>query len=132
MNEPKIEVIEGRRTTIVERKPPLPQKLDSLIGGLTHVKYRADVTPQGARYSCELREHRFLRLREGRYIGPDAIVRDLRIEMCADCGAVCVRDISFDTAFGGESVPIGRRGPNRKDHILGWYSGARRNGREHR
>ena len=123
------QLIEGREVAVVETRPPLPQRLDTLIDSLRHVTYRTDFQPRGARYSCELREHRFDRIREGRYLGPDGIARDLRIEMCLDCGGVQVRDVSLDTMPG---LASGRRGPNRKSHILGWYSGARPAGREYR
>lgn len=128
---PDTQLIEGRRVQVVEHKPPLPQRLDTLIGALQHVTYRTDFAPAGARYSCELREHRFTRIREGRYLGPDAIVRDLRIEMCRDCGGVQVRDISVMDSLDGERVPTGRRGPSRVSQVLGWYSGARPAGREY-
>lgn len=128
------EVIEGRPTLVVQTSPPLPQKMPDLLTALTAVTYRADFTPAGARASCEMRKHRFERFREGRYFGPDAIVRDLRLEMCLDCGAVCVRDISYDRLEDprGGYLPTGRHGPARRDLVLGWYSGMRRNRREYR
>ena len=110
----------------MKERPPLPQKMPALLAALTHVTYRADFTLGGMAASCELRTHRFARFREGRHVGIDGVVRDLRLEMCRDCGAVAVRDISYDRLPG---LPTGQAGPNRRDYILGWYSGARRNQR---
>jgi hypothetical protein len=120
------QLIEGRPTLVVETKPPLPQKLDGLLGSLQFVRYRDDIRPTGTAASCQLRDHRFALFREGRHVGLDGIVRDLRLLMCQDCGAVVVRDISVDRL---EGLPTGGRGPARKDMVIGWYSGARRNGR---
>lgn len=129
MTEPRREIIEGRPTLIVERRSPLPQHLDTLLGSLTMIRYRDDIRPTGASASCELREHRMKLLREGRYVGLDGIVRDLAIRMCADCGGTEVRDVSVDRL---DDLTVARSGPNRKSHVIGWYSGARRNGREYR
>ncbi len=124
-----VETIEGQQTLVVENKPPLQGKLPALLDALSHVTYRADIRPGGASTACQLRDHRFQRFREGRHVGLDGVVRDLSLQMCADCGAVCVRDTSIDRLPG---LPTGRRGPARKDHVLGWYSGARPNSREYR
>lgn len=122
------ETIEGQRTLVVERNPPLQPKLDQLLGALYGLTFREDIRPGGTSAACDARDHRFLRFREGRHLGLDGVVRDLRLLMCADCGAVCVRDISFDRLPG---LSTGRRGPIRKDHVLGWYTGARRKGRQY-
>jgi hypothetical protein len=125
----RLATIEGRRTTVVEREPPLPRKLDQLIGQLFAVSVSVDITPTGPAAACEtLRSHRFTTIREGRHFGTDRVLRDLRLQMCADCGAVCVRDVSYDRLGG---LPVGRGGPRRRDLILGWYSGARRGGRQY-
>lgn len=126
---PDLQTIEGQKTLVVERRPPLQPKLDGLLGALTHVTARVDITPGGTSVACELRDHRFRLFREGRHVGLDGVVRDLRLQMCADCGAVCVRDISFDRLPG---LPTGRGGPRRRDDVLGWYSGKRRAAREYR
>lgn len=123
---PRTILIDGAPTTVVERQPPLPAKLDQLIARLFSVTVSTDITPSGATNACDLRMHRFATLREGRYLGPDRLLRDLRIEMCPHCGACCVRDISYDRVSG---LPIGRGGLRRRDLVLGWYSGARRNQR---
>lgn len=133
MNKPSLPVarlatIEGQRTTVVERKPPLPSKLDQLIGSLFAVTLSVDITPSGAAAACEQRNHPFTTIREGRHFGSDRVLRDLRIQMCPHCGAVCVRDVSFDRLGG---LPVGRGGPRRRDLILGWYSGSRRAGRQY-
>lgn len=121
--------IEGRDVVVVRRQPPLPRRLDTLLSLIYQVSVREDIRPAGATASCEvLRTHRFAVLREGRYLGPDQIVRDLRVTMCRDCGAACVRDVSVDSLDG---LPSGRGGPARRDLILGWYSGARRGQRQY-
>lgn len=126
---PRYLTIEGQRTLVVENKPPIPARLDLLIGSLFGVTVSNDIRPTGASVACEQwRTHRFDVLRVGRAMCLDRVLRDLRIEMCQDCGAVCVRDISYDRLSG---LPIGGAGPARRDLILGWYSGAARNRRVH-
>lgn len=123
-------IIEGRKVTVVNRRPPLQPSLDRLLAALYLVSVREDIRPSGASAQCERdREHRFGVLREGRHVGLDGLVRDLRVQMCRDCGAVCVRDISRDRLDG---LPTGGRPLARKDHVIGWYSGARRNQRQYR
>ena len=121
--------IEGTETLIVESNPPLPAKLDALLRGMSHVAFHEVIQPTGASNACTVwRTHRFGILQEGVYVCLDGIVRDLRIQMCRDCGACCVRDISFDRLPG---LPLGRSGAARRDLILGWYSGARSGQRQH-
>lgn len=127
--EPRISNIEGQRTLVVERTPPLQPKLPGLLDALSLVTYRADILPSGAATSCQRRDHRFARFREGRHVGLDGVVRDLALQMCQDCGAVVVRDTSLDRLPG---LPTGRSGPARRDLVLGWYSGARPNSRQYR
>lgn len=127
---PRFETIEGRRTLVVERKPPLPATLEALLRMLFSVSVSTDIRPSGATAACEQwRTHRFTTIRQGRALCVDRILRDLRIDMCADCGAVCVRDISYDRLSG---LQPGGRGPARRDLILGWYTGARRGQRQYR
>jgi hypothetical protein len=122
-------IIEGKSTLVVNRTPPLPQKLDVLLGELFGVLVTKDIRPTGASSACETwRTHRFDTLRVGRHFGRDRVLRDLRLQMCLDCGAVCVRDISYDRISG---LPTGGKGPARRDLVLGWYSGARRANRRH-
>lgn len=126
-----LEMIEGQKTLVVDRRPPLQPSLDRLLAAIYMVTQREDIRPAGARLECEVeRTHRMAVLREGRHVGLDGLVRDLRVEMCRDCGACCVRDISFQTSVGGERVPRGRKPPQRGDIVIGWYSGARRRQRE--
>ncbi len=131
---PRVETIEGQRTLVEERTPPLPPRLDALLASMFALTVRRDLTLTGTRQSCEvLREHPFVVIREGRALCTDRVLRDLRVEMCPHCGAVCVRDISYDRFEGSlAGLSHGRRGPARRNAILGWYSGARRNSREYR
>jgi hypothetical protein len=127
INPQQYQVIEGQRTLVVERTPPLPSRLDALIASMFSLSVSIDIKPAGTSVACEQwRTHRFTTIRQGRALCRDRMLRDLRVDMCADCGAVCVRDISYDRLGG---LPIGGRGPARRDLILGWYSGARRNSR---
>ena len=136
----RVETIEGRKTLVQQTASPLPQKLDGLFAEMFSLLVKVDITITGASAQCErLREHRFTTIREGRHFGRDRVLRDLRVQMCADCGAVCVRDISYDRislyserSRKLEEVPAARRGPVRRDLILGWYSGARPNNRQYR
>lgn len=129
-----IEIIEGRKTLVAPTGSGLPPKLVDLLGQLTNVTFRDDFELAGARPVCDaLREHRFRRFREGRWFARAGIRRgellDLLLAMCQDCGAVRVTDVSYDVSFDGERIPLGRRGPNRRNHILDWYSGGRPNQR---
>ncbi len=125
----RVATIEGQKVTVVERTPPLPRSLDLLLGSML-VTYRDhNLRPTGASVMCEqLREHRFTTLAKGRHVGRDGIVRDLHVRMCNDCGAAQVRDISIDRLDG---LPTGRGGARRRDVILGWYTGSRRNARQY-
>ncbi len=130
--EPRLETIEGRQTLIVVNRPKLQPKLVGLLSALSHVRVARDIRPSGMAAQCERdREHRFETLREGRHVGLDGVVRDLRILMCLDCGAAQVRDISYDTTVAGEPVPRSGR-PKRRDLVIGWYTGRRAAGREYR
>lgn len=127
--EPRVTVIEGRRTLIVERRPPLPPTLDALRRGMT-IAWETTITRRGARVACvSEQDHRLFRFIEGRHVGSDGVVRDLRLFMCADCEAVQVRDVSQDRMT---RLPTGRQPLRRRDHVLGWYSGARPNQRSYR
>lgn len=129
--EPRLTTIEGRQTLVVERRPPLQPRLDALLSAM-FITSRSDVRPTGARIACEVeREHPFVMLAEGRHVGTDGVVRDLRVLMCPFCGAAQVRDQSFDTSIAGEPVPRNRP-PQRRDHVIGWYTGKRRSGREYK
>lgn len=120
--QPRVAIIEGRRTLIVERRPPLPARLGDLLARLR--VYPIRVT--GWRSECSDQEHRLVPLADGSYLCPDGIRRDVRVLICRDCEAACVRDVTVDRLPG---LITGRLAPRRRDHVLGWYSGARRNQR---
>lgn len=128
-------VIEGETVLVIERRPPLPRKLDALLASPGMRVFPVRVT--GWRSDCGAQLHRLVSLAEGTYRGPDGLRRDLRIQMCADCESVCVRDVSIDTLAhldptGRGSLRPSRLTPRRRDEVMGWYTGARRNQREYR
>ncbi len=127
----RLEMIEGVPTLRTpDNRPPLQPSLDRLLSAIYMVTAREDITPRGASIRCEVeREHPFRTLREGRHVGLDGVVRDLRVEMCPLCGAALVRDVSYDRLDG---LPVGRRGPRRRDSVIGWYSGGRRAQRQYK
>lgn len=120
-----IEIIEGRAVIVAETRPPLPSRLDQLLGSM-RLTFRSPFAVTGWRSACEEREHRLRLFAEGRHLGLDGHVRDLRLSMCVDCEAVQVRDVSPDTIAG---LPRSSLAPRRRDHVMGWYSGARKNQR---
>ena len=122
MNEPRVTTIEGRPTLVIERRPPLPARLDALLASLT--VYPVHIS--GWRSACSDQSHRLLLFAEGRYRCLDGVVRDLRLRMCLDCEAVEVRDVSVDRLPGLRVSRLTRR-----DHVIGWYSGARRGQRKY-
>lgn len=127
--EPRVTVIEGRRTLIVERRPPLPPTLDALRRSMA-VAWETTITRRGARTACvSEQDHRLFRFLEGRHAGTDGVVRDLRLFMCADCEAVQVRDVTTDRL---SRLPTGRLPLRRRDQIVGWYTGSRPRQREYR
>lgn len=128
-------VIDGQTVLVVERRPPLPPKLDALLASPGMRVFPIRIS--GWRDDCGRETHRLLVVAEGWHRGPDGIRRDLRVQMCADCESVCVRDVSLDTFAAYD--PTGRGllrpsslAPRRRDHVLGWYTGARRNQRQYR
>lgn len=127
----RLEMVEGTPTLRTpDNRPPLQPSLDRLLAAIYSVTAREDIRPAGARVTCEVdRTHRFGTLREGRHVGLDGLIRDIRVEMCRDCGACCVRDVSYDRMDG---LPVGRRGPRRRDVVIGWFTGNRRDKREYR
>lgn len=127
----RLQMIEGVPTLRTpDNRPPLQPSLDRLLSAMYMVTVREDIRPRGASIRCEVeRDHPFQVFREGRHVGLDGVVRDLRLEMCPLCGAVCVRDITYDRLDG---LPVGRRGPRRRDSVIGWYSGGRRAQRQYK
>jgi hypothetical protein len=158
------QVIEGRRTLVVESQSALPRSLQTLLTEMAPFGFSArhDFTLAGARPACEvLRVHRWQPFRTGHWPNPRAFsvvigkqadgtlqtatvprgTRNLRLEMCADCGAVMVRDISSHGTLGGRAARIvntqtGREriapAVGQRDLVIGWYSGKRRAAREYR
>lgn len=132
MTDPRVEVIEGRRTLVIERTPPVPSDLRLMLeggrdaAGRTWVPIRVlhsqKLVIGGARGSCLGQDHRLSGWLIGAHLGSDGITRRLALYACADCGAVCVRDQSLDTL---DRLPTGPIPLRRKDHVLAWYSGAR-------
>jgi hypothetical protein len=118
----RVTVIEGRQTLVVERRPPLPPRLGDLLARLRVYPVRI----RGWRSSCSDQDHRMVPLADGSFLCYDGVRRDLRVSICADCEAACVRDVSVDRLVG---LPTGRHAPRRRDGVIGWYSGARRNQR---
>ena len=124
------QTISGRRVEVVVRTPPIQPNLEHLRRAM-RVTFEVPMPAMGgATQSCVvLREHRLTRFLEGRHVGLDGVIRDLRLLVCRDCHAVCVRDVSADTL---DRLPVGGAGPKRRDLILGWYTGARPAQREFR
>lgn len=155
-----LQIIEGQRVLVVESQSALPKSLATLLSEMAPFGFseRYDFTLAGARPACEvLRVHRWQTFRVGHWPNPRPFqvvighggetetiprgTRNLRLEMCADCGAVMVRDISthgwlgakpsrlVNTQTGAERIApaVGQR-----DLVIGWYSGKRRAGREYR
>lgn len=144
MSEPRFAVVEGRSVLVIERVPPIAPSLNLLLNGgrdakqrlwpSLRVSLRNPLTITGSPSASCLSssnastkdDHNLRRWIEGFYTCSDNVVRYLSLQACTDCGAVCVRDRSFDTL---EGLSHGRRPLRRRDEVLGWYSGARRNGR---
>lgn len=164
--EPRTATIEGRPTLVVANQASLPPSLATLLGEMAPFGFaeRADFTLAGTRPACEvLRVHRWKTFRVGRWsnlrefgvvvghetVGSQAIprtvtvprgVRNLRLDMCADCGAVAVRDITPEKWAGARPATLvnlatGKRrvasAVGQPDLVIGWYSGRRRKGREY-
>ncbi len=156
---PRNTVIEGRAVLVAANQSTLPRSLSTLLAEMAPFGFseRHDFTLAGARPACEvLRVHRWQSFRTGHWsnarafdvvIGTDqrttipAGVRSLRLEMCADCGAVCVRDISTHGWMGASAARLvntqtgqERIAPSvgQREIVIGWYSGKRRAGREYR
>jgi hypothetical protein len=154
--------IEGRSTLVVDNQSTLPRSLADLLGLMAPFGFaeRQDFTLAGTRTACEvLRAHRWRLFRRGHWsnqrafsivIGQDAHglktqtvpagMRQLRLDMCADCGAVAVHDITPSGWAGAKPVRLVNRltgvervapAVGQPDLVIGWYSGKRRAGREY-
>ena len=99
----------------------LPSNLDALLrlisSGLVY-----PVPVRGARTACTATETHDMR----KWVTGTLNGRDVRLNKCADCEAVEVRDVSLDLAIG--STRLSRRPLNR---LLGWYSGKAQSSRIH-
>lgn len=95
--------------------PILPSNLDALLRLISNgLAYQVPV--RGATAACTADETHDMRLWvTGTYSG-----RSLRLNKCADCESVEVRDVSLDLNLGGSS--LARRPLNA---LLGWYTGNR-------
>lgn len=99
----------------------LPANLDALLRLLGNgLVYQVPVG--GATTACTATETHDMRLWvTGIYVG-----RSLRLNKCANCEAVEVRDVSLDANIGASR--LARRPLNR---LLGWYTGRRPAGRSY-
>lgn len=154
--------IEGRSTLVVENQATLPKGLSALLSEMAPFGFleRNDFTLAGTRTACEvLRTHRWRVFRKGYWSNPRPFsivlgqsahglqtqivprgTRQLRLDMCGDCGAVAVHDITPSEWAGAKPVRLVNRltGIERiaptigqPDLVIGWYSGKRRAGREY-
>ena len=124
--------IEGQRVRVIERTPPIPATLATLLEGgrdgqgrywaPLRVVSQLPLRLGGSRPECLREDHRLGSWVEGFHTGSDGETRYLALQACRDCGAVCVRDRSFVSL---DRLPTGRLPMRRRDHILGWYTGAR-------
>lgn len=93
----------------------LPANLDALLRLLSNgLVYQVPVG--GATTACTAYESHDWRL----WVTGTYSSRELRLNKCARCEAIEVRDVSFDTAIG--RTRLSRRPLNR---LLGWYTGRR-------
>jgi hypothetical protein len=126
--ERRVVTIEGRRTLIVERRPPLPAHLDQLVAEL-HGGFHNPLRTAGWRPTCEDQAHRLELFAGGFHRGTDGHGRELNLLQCLDCGGVQVRDVSLDRMAG---LPTGRLPLRRRNLNLGWYASGRRSQRQYR
>jgi hypothetical protein len=119
-SEPRIvRIADGVIAQVVERSV-LPPRLDALLAALRGAR-SVPVLVLGTRRACTDESHAYAAWVTGVY-GP----RELQLSRCTFCGAVEVRDVSYDILPG---LKAGRGGPRRRDDVLGWYSGSRPLGR---
>lgn len=128
----RVTVIDGERVAVFDRPKPVPATLALMLNGgrddagRVWQPLRQVVTYPlrigGAIGECAQQLHRLSPWIEGFHSGSDGVARYLRLEACRDCGAVAIRDASFDTLDG---APVGRLAPRRRDALIGWYTGAR-------
>lgn len=144
MTEPRFAVVNGVRAMITERTPPIAPTLELMLNGGRDAKQRLwkplrvavrnplriKADPSAACMSSSsgsLNDDHNLSVWLGGFAScSDGVTRYLVLHACTDCGAVCIRDRSFDSLDG---LTNGRRPLRRRDHVIGWYSGARPNSR---
>ena len=137
-DEGRLSVIEGRAVRVFERKRPIAPTLALMLEGgrgpdghlwnPLRILRRLPLRLLGPRNECLREDHRMVDWVEGFHLCSDAVTRQLRLLACQDCGAVCIRDVSFDSLPG---LASGRLAPRRRDHVIGWYTGARPNQRQY-
>lgn len=125
-------VIDGQRVLVENRPKVIPPTLQLLLEGgrapdgrlwsPMRVSARNPFRLAGPRAECLMNDHRIAPWLEGFATGSDGVARFLVLFVCGDCGAMCVRDRSFDTLAG---LRAGRAPLRRRDHVIGWYAGAR-------
>ena len=99
--------------------PILPSHLDALLRLISNgLVYQVPV--RGATTACTATETHDWQL----WITGELSGRSVRLNKCADCTSVDVRDVSLDLNIGASRLE--RRPLNR---LLGWYSGRRPAGR---
>lgn len=92
------------------------------------------VVPRGAREACTQEEHDLRPLRVAIWRSAPGALRaralhgrvELMVTMCAYCGVVEVRDVSYHAPG---DLRSGSLQPRRLSDVLGWYAGARPAGR---
>jgi hypothetical protein len=140
VTEPRVAVIDGVRAMVIDRTPPIAPTLELMLGGGRDVRGRlwqplrvavrnpvrisgtAAAGCMASSHGSVNDDHRLANWLGGFADCSDGVVRYLVLQACQDCGAVCVRDRSFDSL---DRLPTGRRPLRRRDHVIGWYTGAR-------
>jgi hypothetical protein len=144
VSEPRFAMISGVKAMIIERTPPIAPTLELMLNGGRDASQRL-WKPMRVAIRNPLRiassptaacvassngsvndAHNLSTWLSGFVDCSDGVARYIVLQACTDCGAVCVRDRSFDSL---DDLPSGRRPLRRRDHVIGWYSGARRNSR---
>ena len=144
MSEPRWAVIDGVRAAVYERTPPIAPTLDLMLSGgrddkarlwpalrvVERYPLRIASSPTASCMSSSngsVNDDHHLSKWLGGFVNcSDGATRYVVLHACTDCGAVCVRDRSFDSLDG---LPHGGRPLRRRDHVIGWYSGSRPNSR---
>lgn len=140
MSEPRIAVIDGVRARVTERTPPIAPTLALMLNGGRDVRQRLwkplrvvsrsplriigipSASCMASSHGSVNDDHRLSNWLGGFVDCSDGVTRYVVLQACADCGAVCVRDRSFDSLDG---LPHGGRPLRRRDHVIGWYTGNR-------